>query len=192
MKNPDEGGRLRAARRSILRPPSVIQSAASQSRAGESTPASDICATTAKTSPATTERKLPVAARTSKRPEHPRASTIPTPKSRPPMIAPDQLPGTAIMRASWVSIRPRSCAPWTQTRAVEKVRNQTATLSFMRPRANSTEAARRQNRERWAAIPKIRPVINPKSAAVGASPMRSMSGIMSIASRLFEPVSGGV
>ena len=57
-------------------------------------------------------------------------------------VAPDQLPGTAIIRAFEASKTPSSCAPCTQTSAVEKVSSQTDTLSRISPRANSTTAAR--------------------------------------------------
>ena len=161
-------------------PPGVIHRPAIQLRTGASQPCSAIWATTAKTSPETTERMLPVAASTRRRPEQPRAMTMPAPNRSPPTTAPEIDPGTAIIRASSARIMPDSSAICVQTTAVEKARSQTAMRLPSRPWANSTTEARRQNDERCAAIPKISPVIRPKSAAACGSPIRSKRGTISM------------
>ena len=155
-------------------PPSVIESEASRSRVGARMPFRLICATTAKIRPETTDRRLPEEARTRSRPGQPRDITMPTPNTSPPITAPDHDPGTAIIRASSTRKKPRSSAACTQTSAVEKHRSQTATRGPSCRRANSTVAARRQKRDRCAATPKTAPVIRPRSAAVGGSPILSM------------------
>ena len=103
-------GRCSAESNSILRPSGVIHIAAILSRSGDSQPERLICATTAKIRPDTTDRRFPVAASTSNRPEQPRARTMPAPNINPPIIAPDQLPGTASTRASEVDNSPVSRA----------------------------------------------------------------------------------
>ncbi len=130
--------------------------------------------------PETTDRRLPDDASTRSRPGQPRDRTMPMPKTRPPITAPDHDPGTAIIRASSSRKKPESSAPWTQTSAVEKHRSQTATRGPSCRRANSTVAARRQKRDRCAATPKTMPVNSPIRAAVGASPMRSTIGTRSM------------
>ncbi len=105
---------------------------------------------------------------------------MPAPNISPPMIAPDHEPGTAIIRASSAPNRPSSWADCTQTIAVEKHKSHTATRGPMAPRPNSTVAARRQNAERCAAMPKITPQASPIRAAIRPSPTASSSAMKSM------------
>ena len=140
---------------------------------GDSAPVSAACAVTAKISPDSNERRLPCAASTSSRLEQPRARIMPTPKSAPPMAAPERLPRAAIWRALLASNQPNQASAWVTPTAVAKANNQTVSLPPVRLRANSITAERRQKRERCAMKPKSTPITSAPVARAPFSPNRS-------------------
>ena len=119
---------------------------------------------TAKISPVSRARRLPLAASTSIRDEQPRARIMPMPNSRPPMMAPETLPVAASCRACETSSRPLLMKSWVMMTAVEKASSQMASLAVPCRFQNSTTAERRQKRERWAKKPKPMPI-----SSIGAS-----------------------
>ena len=82
------------ASRSRLAPPLMVHKPDSHWRSGESEPFSEAWAVTAKISPVSRARRLPLAARTSMRDEQPRARIMPMPNSsRRATMAPERAAG---------------------------------------------------------------------------------------------------
>ena len=132
---------------------------------GDKPPASVAWAVTAKISPDSSARKLPLADSTSKRLAQPRVMTMPTPNSKPPMSAPEMLPLADTCRALPVSSQPINTINCTPMTAEEKASNHTDSLSPKRRCQNSMTAARRQKRERCAKKPKDKPIRPPPMAS---------------------------
>jgi hypothetical protein len=148
----------------------VVKGVARASRSGERKPCRLAWATTAKTRPESSARRLPVAESTRSLDEHPRASTMPVPNMSPPMAAPERLCGEASCRASVAVKRSNALSSMVPVMAVEKTISQMATLPPICPRENSIAAARRQNRLCCAKAPKIAPITAPPIRSARLSP----------------------
>ncbi|EWS62729.1 hypothetical protein Y695_04040 [Hydrogenophaga sp. T4] len=107
--------------------------------------------------------------------------TMPTPKIRPPISAPERLPREDSWRAVLTSSSPETTNSCTATTAVEKASSQTASFSPNLPCQNSITAARRQNLERCAKKPNASPVSRPQTASTPGSPKRSIQPVQSMA-----------
>ena len=129
-------------------PPGMVHQLLMPSRRGDRAPESADWAVTAKISPESRALKLPLADSTSKRLAQPRVMTMPTPKVKPPMSAPDRLPVAEICRALLVSSHPINTMSCTAMTAEAKANSHTDSFSPNRRCQNSITAARKQKRER--------------------------------------------
>jgi len=132
-----------------------------------------------------------VADSTSKRLAQPRVRIMPTPKHSPPTSAPDRLPVLAICREPDTSSQPLRVSHCTATTADANVISHTGSFSPNWPCQNSTTAARRQNRERWAKKPNNRPSSAPPKASTAPSPYCSSKEVRSSMGSTFGEWGGG-
>ena len=127
-------------------------------RSGDRAPSRAVCATTAKTRPDSSARRLPVAESTSIRLPQARVSVMPQPNIRPPRMAPDRLPVLLSCRTAPVSNNSNRISACVAISAVAKTNSQTAMRSPTCPCATSSVAARRQKREHCAKAPNSMPI----------------------------------
>src|SRR3569623_940490 len=161
--------------RSRALPPSMVHQLLMNRRNGDNMPLSDACATTAKTRPESSARRLPQPASTSSRLEQPRASTMPQPNSRPPINAPDKVPCAAGRRAVPTTSAPNRMKPCVATSATEKASSHTHNLGPNLPWKTSSAAERRQNCDTCASAPNAMPIKSPPTASTRLLPNASIN-----------------
>ena len=131
-------------------------------RTGAKMPFSVAWATTAKTSSTVSARRLPAPASTVRRETQPRVSTMPIPKSRPPMTMPATGKSAAMKRCAEKSTKPSSTAPCVPSRATASAASQTPRAAPRSAAVSPATARRRQKRVSCASTPNSAPRPRPK------------------------------